>query len=162
MNRCMTISGDKDTDKDVTIDTTTNKWQRQSVCALCEELNDKRDYFTFPIVKFLFISNNIPASTSYGVYISQAMCYSRVCAQYSDFLDKAQLLPLKVHTQCYVVHRLRSSEQKFHYKFHHDLVDEHVYYFPGETYVNQSWPILRYSIPTNYSTLMINFVLSHQ
>lgn len=33
-------------------------------------------------------------------------------------------------------------------------------YKPSETYVSQSWSILRYSIPTNHSTLMINFVLS--
>jgi hypothetical protein len=32
---------------------------------------DKRDDFTFPIVKFPFISSNIPASSAYGVYISQ-------------------------------------------------------------------------------------------
>jgi hypothetical protein len=35
-------------------------------------------------------------------------------------------------------------------------------YKPSETYVNQSWLILRYSIPINHSTLMINFVLSNQ
>jgi len=29
---------------------------------------------------------------NYGVYISQLIRYSRACAQYSDFLDRAQLL----------------------------------------------------------------------
>jgi hypothetical protein len=66
----MTIPVDTDTYRDVTIGTTTNKCQRQSVCALCEDLYDKRDYFTFQ-VNFPFISGNIPASTAYGVYISQ-------------------------------------------------------------------------------------------
>ena len=123
MSRCMTIPVDTDTYRDVTIGTTTNKCQRQSVCALCEDLYDKRDYFTFQ-VNFPFISGNIPASTAYGVYISQPIRYSRACAQYSDFLDKAQLLPLNLHTQCYVAPRLRSSLQKFHNR-HHDLVDRY-------------------------------------
>jgi hypothetical protein len=35
------------------------------------KLYDKRDYFTFPIVNFPFISSNIPTSRAYGVYISQ-------------------------------------------------------------------------------------------
>jgi hypothetical protein len=46
MSRCMTIPVVTDTYRDVTIGT--NKCQRQSVCALCEDLYDKRDYFTFP------------------------------------------------------------------------------------------------------------------
>ena len=75
-------------------------------------------------VNFPFISGNIPASTAYGVYISQPIRYSRACALYSDFLDKAQLLPLKLHTQYYVAPRLRSSLQKFHSR-HHDLVDRY-------------------------------------
>ena len=37
------------------------------------------------------ISSNIPASPGYGVYISQLVRYSRACAQYSDFLDRAQI-----------------------------------------------------------------------
>lgn len=91
----MTITVDTDTYSDVTIGTTTNKCQRQTVCALCEELYDKRDYLTFPIVNFPFISSNIPALTADGIYISQPIRYSRGCAQYGDVLDKAQLLPLK-------------------------------------------------------------------
>jgi len=51
-------------------------------------LYDKCDDFTFPIVNFPFISSNIPASSAYGVNISQVMRYSRACAQYSDFLDR--------------------------------------------------------------------------
>jgi len=31
-------------------------------------------------------------SPVYRVYISQLTCYSRVCAQYIDFLDRAMLL----------------------------------------------------------------------
>jgi hypothetical protein len=42
---------------------------------------DKRDDFTFPIVYSLFNSRNIPVSPTYGVYISQLVCYSRACVQ---------------------------------------------------------------------------------
>jgi len=60
------------------------------------KLYDKRDDFTFPIVNFLFISSNIHVSPAYGVNISQLIHYSRTCAQYSNFLDRAQLLAPKL------------------------------------------------------------------
>jgi len=71
---------------------------RNSIClhfhtqTYITKLYDKCDDCTFPIVNFPFISSNIPASPAYGVYISQLVSYSRACAQYSDFLDRAQLL----------------------------------------------------------------------
>ena len=55
-------------------------------------LYDKRDEFTFQIITFPIISSNIPASTAYGVYISQHMRYSRAC----DFFDRAHLLTQQV------------------------------------------------------------------
>jgi hypothetical protein len=87
-------------------------------------LYDKRDDFTFPIVDFLFISNNIPASPAYVVYILHFIRYSRVCAQYSDFLDRAQLLMQKLLKQGYVAPRLKSLLQKL-YGHHHNLVDRY-------------------------------------
>ena len=57
---------------------------------------DKRDDFIFPMVNFPFITRNIPTSPVYGVYILQLVRYSRACARYSDFLDRAQLLTLKL------------------------------------------------------------------
>ena len=59
------------------------------------KLYDKLDDFTFPIVNFPFISSNIPASSAYGLYISQLIRYSRAFAQYGDFLNIAQLLTQK-------------------------------------------------------------------
>ena len=75
--------------------------------------NDKHDDFIFPIVNFSFISSNIPASPAYGVYISQLVRYSRACAQYSDFIDRVQLLTQKLLKQGYIAHRLKSSLQTF-------------------------------------------------
>ena len=85
-------------------------------------LYDKRDNFTFPIVNFPFISSNIPASSAYGVYISQLIRYSITCAQYNDFTDRAQLLTQKLLKQGYVAPKLKSSLDKF-YGRHKKLVD---------------------------------------
>ena len=43
---------------------------------LSTRLYDKRDYFDFHIVNFLFLSSNIPSGPSYGVYISQLIRYA--------------------------------------------------------------------------------------
>ena len=84
---------------------------------------DKRDDFTFLIVNFSFISSNIPASPAYGVYTSQLIRQSRACAQYSDFLDKTQLLTQKIFKQAHVAPRLKSSLQKVY--DHHNLVNRY-------------------------------------
>ena len=95
------------------------------------KLDDKPDDFSFPIIiNFLFISSNIPTSPTYGVYISQLIRYSRACAQYSDFLDWAELLTLL--KQGYIAPRLKSSLQKF-YGGHHNLVDRYEISIPQMT-----------------------------
>ena len=53
------------------------------------KLYDKRNDFTFAIVNFPFIRNNILASSAYGLYAPQLIHYSRVCAQNSAFLYRA-------------------------------------------------------------------------
>ena len=68
-------------------------WNRQRGRGLTK-LSDKRDYFTFPKVTFPFVSSNIPAAPAYTVYIS-FIRYARVYTQYSDLLDRAQLLGKK-------------------------------------------------------------------
>jgi len=54
--------------------------------------NGGRPKTKFQAVNFPFLSSNIPESPVYGVYISQLVSHSRVCAQHIDFLDRAQLL----------------------------------------------------------------------
>ena len=51
-----------------------------------------RDDFNFPIVNFQFICSNILAASTYGVYISQLIRYTRACGSYHDFLDRELLL----------------------------------------------------------------------
>jgi len=65
--------------------------------------------FTFPIVNFPFINRNMLASPAYAVNISQLLRYSKACSQYSDFMDRAQLLTQKLLKQGYVSHKLKSS-----------------------------------------------------
>jgi hypothetical protein len=50
------------------------------------QLYDKRDDFNFLIVNFPFIWSNVPATSAYGLYISQLIRYSRACGSYHEFL----------------------------------------------------------------------------
>ena len=91
---------------------------------LKSKLYDKRDDFNFPIVNFPFLSSNIPAAPAYGVYVSQLIRYSRACASYSDFLDRALLLTRKLLNQGFLMVKLKSALRKF-YGRHHELVDRY-------------------------------------
>ena len=70
-------------------------------------LYDKRDYFNFPIVKFLLICSNIPVAPVYGVYFSQLIRYSRACGSYQDILDRGLLLRRKLLNQGFLVIKLK-------------------------------------------------------
>ena len=49
-----------------------------SACRLRTKLDDKWNYFNFPIVNFPSLCSNIPEAPAYGVYISKLIRYSRV------------------------------------------------------------------------------------
>ena len=51
---------------------------------LTTRLYDKRDDFNFLIVKFLFLSSNIPSVPAYGVYVSQLIRYARAGLNYQE------------------------------------------------------------------------------
>ena len=55
---------------------------------LITKIYDKRDDFNFKIINFPNMCSNIPASPSYGVYISQLIRYARASSNYSDFLKR--------------------------------------------------------------------------
>ena len=46
---------------------------------------DLRDGFDFDIVIFPFLDSDVPRSTSYGIYISQIICFGRVFSHVDDF-----------------------------------------------------------------------------
>ena len=77
--------------------------QTDSQCRVRTKHYDKREDFTFPIVKFPYICNNIPAAPVYGVYISQLIQYSRACGSYHNILDKGLLLTRKLLNQGYLL-----------------------------------------------------------
>jgi len=85
---------------------------------------DKRDYFNFPIVNFLFVCSNIPTAPAYGVYISQLIGYSRACGSYQDFLDRGLLLTMNLLNPGFLLVKLKSSLRKI-YGRHHDLIDRY-------------------------------------
>ena len=49
------------------------------------KIYDKRDDFDFNIVNFPFLDGDVPRSTSYGVYISQLIRFTRVSSHVADF-----------------------------------------------------------------------------
>ena len=53
---------------------------------------DKRDAFNFNIVNFPYMSSNIPANPTYGVYISQLIRISRICDTFERFVIRHRLL----------------------------------------------------------------------
>ena len=73
-------------------------------------LYDKCGDFNFHIVNFPFLSNNnIPSGTSYGVYISQLIRYTRCCTYHADFRYRHKLQVERLLSQGYKVNRLRNS-----------------------------------------------------
>jgi hypothetical protein len=72
------------------------------------QLYDKRDDFNFLIVNFPFIWSNVPATSAYGLYISQLIRYSRACGSYHEFLDRRLLLTRKSLNQGFLVVKLKS------------------------------------------------------
>ena len=91
---------------------------------LTTRLYDKRDDFNFPIVNFPFLDSNIPASPTYGVFMSQLIRYSRACSEYHDFRDRCRILTNKLTTQGFERCRLMKTMAKF-YGRHHTLIGKY-------------------------------------
>ena len=56
------------------------------------KIYDKRDYFDLEIVNFPFLDGDVPRSTSYGVYISQLIRFSKASSYVADFNTRNKLL----------------------------------------------------------------------
>ena len=70
---------------------------------------DKRHDFDFDIVNFPFLDGDVPRSTSYGVYISQLIRFSRVSSHATDFNTRNKILNGKLLHQGYRYHKLRKT-----------------------------------------------------
>ena len=77
--------------------------------------------------------SNIPASPSYGVYISQLIRYARASSKYADFLKRHLYLRNSLLDQGYKRIRLIRSFKKFIFRYQ-DLVE--IYSVSTETIIN--------------------------
>ena len=82
---------------------------------------DKRDEFDFEIVDFLLSDGDVPRSTSYGVYISQLICFAKASSYVADFNTRNKLLTQRFLKQGYRYHKLRKIVSKF-YRRYYDLI----------------------------------------
>ena len=81
------------------------------------KLFDKREAFGFHIVKFPFMSSNIPSAPAYGVYASQLIRFARCCSNYSDFLLCHRALVTRLLSLGYKVNRLSNTFKKFYGRY---------------------------------------------
>ena len=85
------------------------------------KIYDKRDDFNFEIVNFPFLDGDVPRSPSYGVYISQLICFARVCSNVDDFNNRNLFLTAKLLKQGYKYHKIRKAFSKFYHR-HSELI----------------------------------------
>ena len=83
---------------------------------ISSKIYDKRDDFNFKIVNFPHLDGDVPRATSYGVYISQLIRFSRACSSVDDFNNRNLLMTEKLLTQGYRYHKLRKTFAKFYYR----------------------------------------------
>ena len=85
---------------------------------------DKRDDFNFEIVNFPFLDGDVPRSSSYGVYISQLIRFTRVCSNVDDFNNRDLFLTAKLFKQGYRYNKIRKAFSKFYHR-HSELNVKH-------------------------------------
>ena len=85
------------------------------------KIYDKRDDFNFEIVNFPCLDGDVPSSPSYGVYISQLICFTRVCSNVHDFNNRTLFLTAKLLKQGYRYNKIRKAFSKFYHR-HSELI----------------------------------------
>ena len=81
------------------------------------KIYDKRDDFDFEIFNFPFLDDDVPRSTSYGVYISQLIRFARAPSNVTDFNTQ------KLLKQGYLYHKLCKTFSKF-YRRYYNLISK--------------------------------------
>ena len=87
------------------------------------KIYDKRDDFDFEIVNFPFLDGDVPRSTSFGVCISQLICFAGAFSHVVNFNAHNKLLTQKLLKQVYWYHKLRKTFSKF-YRRYCDLISK--------------------------------------
>ena len=113
------------------------------------KIYDNRDYFNFEIVNFPFLDGDVPHLPSYGVYISQLICFARVCSNVNDFNNRNLFLFAKLLKQGYRYHKNRKAFSKFYHR-HSELIVK--YNIGLKTLLQQG-----ISEPIFYGNLVYNF-----
>ena len=72
-----------------------------------------RDAFNFNIVNFPYMSSNIPANPTYGVYVSQLIRISRICDTFQSFFLRHRLLTERLIKQGFWYSKLCKCFKKF-------------------------------------------------
>ena len=103
---------------------------------LSTKIYDKRDDFISKIKNCPNMCSNIPASPTYGVYISQLIRYSRASSKCSDFLKRHLYLRNRLLDQGYQKIRLIRSLKKFIFRYQ-DLVEK--YSVSAETIISDGF-----------------------
>ena len=82
--------------------------------------------FGVAVMGFIFcvLDCDVPRSTSYGVYISQLICFARASCHVAEFNTRNKLLTQKLLKQGYRNHELRNTFSKF-YRRYYDLISEY-------------------------------------
>ena len=80
---------------------------------LSSKIYDKRDDIDFDEVNFPFFDGDVPPSTSYGVYISQLIRFSRVCSHVADFNARNKNLSDKLLQQAIGIINLKRLSPNF-------------------------------------------------
>ena len=74
---------------------------------------DQLDDLNFDIVNFPFLDGDVPQRPSYGVYMSQTICFARGSSHVTDFNNRNRFLTAKLLKQGYRYHKLRKAFSKF-------------------------------------------------
>ena len=85
------------------------------------KIYNKRDDCDFDLLNFPFLDDNVPRSTSNGVYISQLIRFARVSSHVVDFNTRNKVLTAKLRRQGYRCHIIREAFSNF-FRWHFDIV----------------------------------------
>ena len=61
------------------------------------------------VVNFPILDGDVPGSPSYGVYISQRICFARVCSNVNGINNRNVFLTAKLLKQGYRYHKIRKT-----------------------------------------------------
>ena len=86
------------------------------------KIYDKRD--DFDIVNFPFLDGDVPRRTSYGVYVSQLIRFTRASSNLNDFNYRNKALTAKLLRQGYRYFKLRKAFSKFYHR-HSALLEKY-------------------------------------